>query len=135
MTNCHFSIKIDLCYNHPMKATIQDILNANSNVRFGYLFGSYATGEATPNSDVDIAVYLENTSLDAQLSLHHALQKVLQKEVDLIILNTTHNIYLLESIIYHGILLKDHEMRPEYEVRKQHEIIDFKVFRKIIDAA
>ncbi len=131
MTNCHFFIKIDLCYNHPMKAIIQDILNSDSNVRFGYLFGSYAKEEETPNSDVDIAVYLEDTSLDAQLSLHHALQK----EVDLIILNTTHNIYLLESIIYRGILLKDHEMRPEYEVRKQHEIIDFKVFRKIIDAA
>jgi len=40
MTNCHFSVKIDLCYNRSMKATIQDILNADSNVRFGYLFGS-----------------------------------------------------------------------------------------------
>jgi len=118
-----------------MKATITKILDNDSNVLFGYLFGSYAKGDATQKSDVDIAVYLQDVSLDARLGLHHTLQKALHKEVDLIVLNETRNIYLLEEIIYHGILLKDHSMREEYEVRKQHEIIDFKVFRKIIDAA
>ena len=118
-----------------MKETIQQILKTDNNVYFGYLFGSYAKGDATVRSDIDIAVYLDDISLDARLSLHHALQKGLHKEIDLVILNTTRNVYLLEAIIYHGILLKDHEMRPEYEVQKQHEIIDFKVFRKIIDAA
>ncbi len=118
-----------------MKEIIKRILEADNSVLFGYLFGSYAKGEATPRSDVDIAVYLDNTSLDARLSLHHTLQKALKKEVDLVVLNTTRNIYLLESVIYHGVLLKDHEIRTEYEVETQHKIIDFKVFRQIIDAA
>ncbi len=124
----------DLCYNHRMKEAIRSVLEADSNVLFAYLFGSYADGNASDKSDVDLAVYLSDTSLDARLSLHHTLQKRLGKEIDLVVLNTVRNLYLLESILDKGMLLKDHEMRPEYEVCKQHDIIDFKVFRNIIDA-
>jgi predicted nucleotidyltransferase len=118
-----------------MEAIIRRILEREGNVVFGYLFGSVAKGDVTNMSDVDIAVYLIDTGLDARLELHHTLQKALHKEIDLVILNDIKNVYLIESIIFDGIVVKDHPNRLEYEVRKQHEIIDFKMFRKRIDAA
>ncbi len=113
---------------------IREILAKDENVRFGYLFGSYADGTFDGCSDVDIAVFCERDDLDMRLGLHHRLQKFLRKEVDLICLNRVKNLFLLESIL-DGILLKDHKERPYYEVMKRHEIIDYKLFKSMIDAA
>jgi len=118
-----------------MKETIASLLATDDNVLFAYLFGSYSDGSADESSDVDIAVYVEDTDIQKRLHLHHLLQKTLRKEVDLIVLNETKNIYLLESILDQGIVLKDHPERIDFELRKEHEIKDFKVFRKYIDAA
>jgi len=118
-----------------MKTDISEILNQHSTVQFAYLFGSYAKGTQNDSSDVDIAVYLSDTSLDARLSLHHALEKGVKKEIDLLVLNEVKNIYLLESILGKGLVLKEHSDRAYFEVQKNHEIIDFKNFRRYIDAA
>lgn len=118
-----------------MENQLKHILNLDNNVRFAYLFGSYAKGDFTDKSDVDIAVYLYDDNLDAKLTLHHKLETYLQKNVDIVYLNDVKNIYLLESIITEGILIKDDEERAMFEVKKQHEIIDFKNFKKYIDAA
>lgn len=118
-----------------MKADISNILNQYHNVQFAYLFGSYAEGTHNDSSDIDIAVYLNDTSLDAKLSLGYTLGKILKKEIDLVILNDVKNIYLLESILYKGVVVKDAEERALFEVQKNHEIIDFKNFRRYIDAA
>ena len=114
---------------------IKSLLAPVENVVFAYLFGSYADGTFSQESDVDVAVYLDDTSLDAQLSLRHSIEKTLRKKVDLLILNQTRNIYLLENILDHGIPVKDHPKRLDFEVRKQHEILDFKQFKRYIDAA
>jgi len=118
-----------------MKTTLSDILDQHHTVQFAYLFGSYADGTENESSDVDIAAYMDDTSLDAKLSLHHDLQKALQKDIDLVVLNDVKNIYLLEAILNQGIVIKEHEKREYFEVRKNHEIIDFKYFRQYIDAA
>ena len=118
-----------------MKKIIESLLQAQGNVLFAYLFGSYARGEQVEKSDVDIAVYLSDTSLDERLKLHHMLERALKKNVDLVLLNDVKNIYLLESILKEGILLKDHEDRAMFEVEKNLRIIDFKNFKRYIDAA
>ena len=51
------------------------------------------------------------------------------------VLNDIKNIYLLEDIIKNGIILKESEQRFDFELIKQHDILDYKVFRKYIDAA
>ena len=114
---------------------IKSLLAPVDNVVFAYLFGSYADGTFSQESDVDVAVYLDDTSLDAQLSLRHRIEKALGKKVDLVILNRIRNIYLLENILDNGIPVKDHPKRLDFEVRKQHEILDFKQFKRYIDAA
>ena len=118
-----------------MKTKISKILYAYDTVLFAYLFGSYANGTHREDSDIDVAVYMDEASLDMQLSLHHELEKRLKKDVDLVILNEVRNIYLLEAILCEGIVLKEHEKRDMFEVRKNHEIIDFKNFKRYIDAA
>lgn len=105
------------------------------NVQFAYLFGSYFNNSYTDKSDVDIAVYLKDTSLDSRLQLNYELSKLLRKDVDLIVLNEVKNIYLLEDILQNSFLLKDDEKRVDFELVKQHDILDFKEFRKMIDAA
>ena len=118
-----------------MKTKLSNILQTNKTVKFAYLFGSYAEDTQTEKSDIDIAVYLSDSSLGMRLELHHQLEKALKKNVDLVVLNEVKNIYLLENILHKGIVLVDHESRVFFEVQKQHEIIDFKHFRRYIDAA
>ncbi len=50
-------------------------------------------------------------------------------------LNDVKSYRLLKDILYKGRVLKDGENRPMFEVQKQHEIIDFFDFKRMIDAA
>lgn len=114
---------------------IEVFLSNKENVVFGYLFGSYATGSQTSNSDVDLALYLKDKSLDAVLEITYRLSKLLKKEVDITLLNSVKDMYILEEIFKDGMLVKDNAYRKEFEVIKQHDILDYKSFRKMIDAA
>jgi len=118
-----------------MIETLQTLLQSDANVQFGYLFGSYAKEEAYEQSDVDIAVYLTDTTLDKQLELIQTLQKAVGKKIDIVVLNDVKNLYLLESILREGMLLKDSPERPMFEVKSNLAILDFKAFRRYIDAA
>jgi len=73
----------------------------NDSVIFAYLFGSFAKGKQTSSSDVD-----------------------------LVVLNSVKNIYLLEDILKNGIILKDDEKRVDFELLKEHEILDYKAFKR-----
>ena len=77
----------------------------NDNVIFAYLFGSFAKGEQTSSSDVDIALYLKNISLDNQLQIIYEISKLVKRDVDLVVLNSVKNIYLLEDILKNSIVL------------------------------
>lgn len=106
-----------------------------SNVEFAYLFGSYSKGDYNATSDVDIALYMNDFSLDTRLQINYELSKLLKKEVDLVILNEMKNLYLLESIFHNNILLKNSEKRLDFELLKEHDILDFKAFKKAMNAA
>jgi predicted nucleotidyltransferase len=116
---------------------IKNILEELSIVEFAYLFGSYAKGEEKNWSDIDIAVFTNSTlnTLDTFLEIHHKLAVAFQEEIDLVILNSAKNLYLLEDIISYNIVLKDSEQRFDFEIKREHDILDFKAYRKIIDAA
>jgi len=108
------------------------------NVVFAYLFGSHATNEASKISDIDIAVYVKdvnNESLfDKKLSVHIDICRVLKTDnIDIVILNNTHNLMLLNEIILNGIVIYDTNsaLREEYEINIIHKAIDFKTQRLI----
>jgi len=110
---------------------LQDELN----VEFAYLFGSYADGTFSDRSDVDVALYLKKVDFDTQLKMNFDLSKLLKKDVDLVVLNKTRNLYLLDDILQKGVLLKDSDKRVDFELKKHHQILDYKEFKKSIDAA
>ena len=108
-------------------------------IQFAYLFGSYAKGDYDQRSDIDIAVYLKKqyNNFDTKLKIHHKLEVALRKEVDLIILNSAKNFNLLEDIFDDGIVIKDSQddSRIMYELDREHEIKDYKEFRKLLHVA
>lgn len=114
---------------------ISRVLSKSEEVSFAYLFGSCVTGDMTESSDVDIAVYLKKgcPGLDDFLNLHLKLSKALKTDkIDLLIINNTRNIILLDSIVRHGILIydMDRERRELFELHVLHSAIDFKEQRK-----
>ena len=115
--------------------TLSQHLKLMPDVVFGYLFGSYANGDYQERSDVDVALFLQKSDLDTQLQINYELSKFLGKDVDLVVLNNVKNLYLLDAIFNEGKVIKDDRKRLEFEVKKQHEILDFKVLKKMIDAA
>lgn len=56
----------------------------NLGVRRLGLFGSYARGEATPESDLDFVVELSDKSFDAYMDLKNFLEELFQSRVDLV---------------------------------------------------
>ena len=68
-----------------IKSKIQGILKKNKVNRAG-IFGSYSRGEQRKDSDIDIAVNIndKNMSLLGFIGLKLALEKVLNKKVDLV---------------------------------------------------
>jgi predicted nucleotidyltransferase len=118
-------------------ARLSDLLASFDDIEFAYLFGSYVDGDISKHSNIDIAIYIKDSldRFDVGLDVHHKLEITLDKNVDVVILNDVKNYRLLKDIIYKGIVLKDSEKRPMFEVQKQHEIIDFFDFKRMIDAA
>ena len=116
-------------------ALLKEALEQEHKVEFAYLFGSYARDDHSANSDVDIAIYLKDSDFDTLLEINYRLSKTLNKDVDFTLLNSVKNIYLMETILKEGLLLKDSKKRVDFELRKEHEILDYKAFRRYIDAA
>ncbi len=105
-------------------------------VRFAYLFGSIPRGLSGPLSDIDIAVYFNRSpSLEEELQLTLFLSRELRRNnIDLLVLNTTQNIILMDDIIREGIIVYDEDisLRKDFEVRIIHDTIDFKEQRKAL---
>ncbi len=116
-------------------ARLKQALASEKSLVFAYLFGSFATGENTPLSDIDIAVYpAHNPALDERLGIIQRLSKELRLDrLDITFLNRCENLYLLEAILDHGILLldRDPDLREYFEVMTHHKFLDFQFQRKL----
>ena len=106
-------------------------------IAVAYLFGSTANGVATAGSDIDLAVLLHesagNTGLEVRLDLYADCSRALKRnDIDVIVLNTARNLFLLNDVVCSGIVLYEHDagLREEFEVRIMHDFIDFKDHRK-----
>ncbi|QOP42955.1 nucleotidyltransferase domain-containing protein [Sulfurimonas sediminis] len=118
---------------------IKKIIHNINEIEFAYLFGSYAKNTQTDKSDIDIAVHVkeEYNNFDTKLKIHHKLEINLHKDIDLIILNNAKNFDLLEDIFNEGIILQDakDDERILFELAKEHEIQDYKIFKRMLDVA
>ena len=81
----YYTMKI----NEVIKSQIVDFCHKN-NVSLFIVFGSYAKEKARPQSDIDIALVLENEKDYAnKLLLIFELEGIFQKQVDLVLLKPT----------------------------------------------
>ena len=72
---------------------IADFLSLQSDLELVWIYGSYASGRQTPQSDIDIAV-AGKTPLtpDRRLDLTEQLSQITRKEIDLVDLQAVHGI-------------------------------------------
>ena len=100
-----------------------------------YLFGSHAAWNETTESDVDIAVLLPNNTsreqrFETRLKLMSDLAKVLEKKVDVVVLNDLSSLFFKYVILKEGKLIfeKVEERRIDFEMRTMGEYFDFQPF-------
>lgn len=110
-----------------------------NHVAFAYLFGSIAKNNVSPLSDIDIAVFLyggqKKLYYDIKFSLYSDISRILKtNDLDVVVLNTTSNIMLLDEIIRYGTVLFDGDknLREEYESKVLHNAFDFKEQRLVV---
>ncbi len=108
---------------------IKEYLEAQEDVLFAFLFGSYAEGRAGRLSDVDIAIYLQKEDGEREEEIWWEIEKRVKKEVDLLVLNRAKPL-VAWSAIKRGKLLtmKDRRKFLEYMLEVSAEAEDFLEF-------
>lgn len=100
-----------------------------------YVFGSVARGDATPTSDVDVAVLFETmptaTISGPVLALEGELERRLRRPVDLVALNSA-SADLIHRVLRDGVLILDRDRgrRIKFEVAKRNEYFDLEPIRR-----
>ena len=95
--SAHSALSVQKC-GVVLKRKLRKYLKDRKDVAFTFLFGSQATGSATIRSDVDIAVYFypekrkpieveEEVFYDGEDKIWSDLERLLNKEVELLVLN------------------------------------------------
>lgn len=120
-------------YNKMEKKVVEN-LSKQEHVKLAYLFGSVAEGKEGKLSDVDLAVFLDESLnkkeiLNLQLKLISELTSILKTDkVDLVIMNDA-PLLLKYNIIKHGRILKqDIETKVRVESGILSDYLDMKYF-------
>ncbi|MBC8588818.1 type VII toxin-antitoxin system MntA family adenylyltransferase antitoxin [Paratissierella segnis] len=104
----------------------KDILIKHENIIFAYIFGSYAQGKIRSDSDIDIAIYLENSiDMETYFEIKISLMEACKREIDLVILNDATP--LLKYEIYRNNILlftRDKTEETNYKVKVLFEYND-----------
>ena len=116
-----------------LNSRIRQILSRQGDIRLAILFGSLAAGDATPQSDLDLAVLMGiPLSTETKMTLIGELSQAIGRPVDLIDLRVAGE-PLLGQILKHGVRLFGND--TDYaELLKRHlfEEADFMPYRRRI---
>lgn len=112
---------------------IKTVLAEIPQVKFAYLFGSQARGDAGLLSDIDIAVYVDGRMdpFRLRLALLESLAHRLGTDrFDLVTLNDASPLLKYE-VVRQGVVIKEHRQRRiAFEVRTLSEYFDTEHLRK-----
>ena len=98
-------------------------------VLFAFLFGSHATGKVYKESDVDVAVYLqEGCSLSSVKKIWSDIEDIVKKDVDLIVLNTAPPLIAQAALRGKPLIIKDYTRYLKYLLETSGEAEDFSIF-------
>jgi uncharacterized protein len=118
-------------------STFLDEVNKIYEIKFAYVFGSQAKGEAREDSDIDIAIFFINnySKLEEALVRGNIIEdgkKFFTKDIDIISLNSC-SLLIKHEVIHDGIVIVDSEDRAEFESLSLREYFDFKYYADIYD--
>lgn len=110
---------------------ISETLQQEPHVLLAFLFGSQASGRARPDSDVDLAVYLDLPPQEDALyqeitRLLRRLETLLEADVDLIILNTAAPAIAAEALQGKKLVMKDERLYLDLLCEKTREAEDLR---------
>lgn len=92
--------------NKKVEQQINQWLSKHASIHFAILFGSFAKQTNTPESDIDIAIELnEPLTAETKLTLLQTFSELSNRRIDLVDLKTVGE-PLLNQIIQHGKVLK-----------------------------
>lgn len=119
---------INKLFKDNLKSLLQEY-----DIKLIYIFGSYAKGNNNANSDLDIAVLLNNDydPMD-KLSLIGDLTSIFKRDdIDLVILNSANSV-LKHQVIKYGklIFMENEDIKVNFEVRVLKEYMDMEPFRR-----
>ncbi len=120
---------------------LQHYFEKREDILMAFLFGSWANDRGCKESDVDIAVYfkpktgrLEWEDFDARYEdegiIWRDVEKILGKEVDLLVLNRAASSIADSAISAVPIIIKDRGLYLDFMIRVTSEAIDFREFVK-----
>lgn len=97
---------------------ISRVIKKDSTVFAAYLFGSQIKGKSNKYSDIDIAILFddevkEEDYTDKQIAIMANLNKALNKETDIIVLNKS-SLFLKYHILKEGIKIYERSGRKEH---------------------
>ena len=110
---------------------------AKQPIKLAYLYGSYARGQETPKSDIDIAVVMERNSKKADYEIAVALQSQLGKnfpEIDIRSINLENPSVFLRNVLKEGkpLVVKDESERINFEVNAMKKFYDASYVRNFM---
>jgi predicted nucleotidyltransferase len=113
---------------------ISSILRGYPEIELAFLFGSYAGGTATAESDMDIAILCRQApSFDRSQEIRSALCAGMKREVDLVVLNGASPILRMQVLKKGIILLDNASVYEDFFVRTTGEYDDLKRVRNGIE--
>ncbi len=114
------------------KQKISEILAGEPGIELAYLYGSYASGLAREDSDVDIGILVnlvtaESVDWKYEVDLAMKIENALGKEVDLRTINKA-PLYFLDQVVNEGKILfaTSDEAMTEFESRIIMKYLDIK---------
>lgn len=109
---------------------IKEVLFDNKKIIFCYVFGSYAENRQRDGSDMDIAIYVkEKVEVYEYIELKNELEKLLIKDVDLVILNDATPLIKYEIYVNHvKVFSKNKEIENDYLIKVLFEYEDVKKY-------
>ncbi len=130
-----------MIHEKPLPPDIADRLNTLDQalagcraVVFAYLFGGAAAGAIRPLTDVDLAVYLDETldPIEARLAAIEAASRHLgTEEVDVVALNSAPTALVGRVLMTRKVILdRDPFTRHRFESRMLREFFDFRLFEQ-----
>ncbi|MEO0115279.1 MAG: nucleotidyltransferase domain-containing protein [candidate division WOR-3 bacterium] len=118
-------------------AKTKRILIETPEVVVGYLFGSVLEGYEHKKSDIDIAVLFDNSLnkfqiFDLEIKLGNRLQEVLQRSVDVVVLNRADPGLVFRAIRGTLIFEKDPTTRALFEAKAMGKYYFQKHYQRVI---